>query len=229
MKKLADNAFDGGAGISRASALHDPYTGKSFGLVDVLNSVDADRTLAQAQALTASDWSGTINVGGKTLRWVAASLANDSTSQLAIRPTALGLADPGRFEVFGTTTIVGDPVTAATANGTVMFTVPAGFTLLITPRCWWSNSIAWTGGTAAAIGAASSASAYSTAGDLQGGAGGDLTAAMGTGYRAGSAIGTKLASGGLVILTGGDTVIFNKLVSTYTAGAGVLNIGARRI
>ena len=52
---------------------------------------------------------------------------------------------------------------------------------------------------------------------------------MGTGYRAGSAIGTKLASGGLVILTAGDTVIFNKIASTYAAGAGVLNLGVRRI
>lgn len=229
MKRLADNTFDGGAGISRASALHDPYTGKSYTLIDILNSIDADYTLAAVQALTASDYSGTIHVGGKTYRWAAASLANDATSQLAIRPTALGLTDPGRFEVFGTTQILGAAVTAATADGAEMYTVPAGFTLLVTPRCWWNNSIAWTGGTNAAIGASSSSSAYSTAGDLQGGAGGDLTAAMGTGFRAGSAIGTKLASNGLVILTAGDTVIYNKIASTYAAGAGVLNIGVRRI
>ncbi len=229
MKRLPDNLFDGGQGISRGSSAHDPYTGASFSLVDILNSVDADLTLAEAQALTLSDWAGTINVGGKSYRWVAASLANDTTSQLAIRPTALSTIQAGRFEFFGTTTLLGAAVTAATADLAVMFTVPVGFTLLVTPRCWWNNTIAWTGGTNAAIGASSSASAYSTAGDLQGGAGGDLTAAMGTGYRAGSAIGTKIASGGLVILTAGDTVIYNKIASTYGAGAGILNIGVRRI
>lgn len=231
MKRVVADLFDGGAGITRGGPAHDKFTGAALDLAGILGSINVEHaTVAAVQALTAEDFNGVIYVGQKPYRWRAASLANDTTGQLAIRPTAIASSDPGRFELDdATTTILGAACTFATADLAVLYTVPVGFTLLLTPRAWWNNSIAWTGGTSSAIGLSSSNASYNTAGDLQGGAGGDLTAAMGAGYKVGSAIGTKLASSGIVILTGGDTILFNRIASVYTAGAGVPNIGVRRI
>lgn len=229
MKAIPTGFLDGGAGLNRGHQFK--TTNGVLDLPTLLGSIDAEvASVAAVQALTADDWNGVVYVGQKAYRWRAASLANDSTSQLSIRPTALGTTDPGRFELDDASTVIlGAACTFATADLAVLYTVPVGFTLLVTPRAWWNNSIAWTGGSSSAIGMSSSNSSYATAGDLQGGAGGDLTAAMGAGYKVGSAIGTKLASSGIVILTGGDTILFNKIANSYTAGAGIPNIGVRRI
>ena len=229
MKAIPTGFLNGGAGLNRGHQFK--TTNGVLDLPTLLASIDAElASVAAVQALTADDWNGVVYVGAKPYRWRAASLANDTTGQLAIRPTAIASGDPGRFELDdASTTILGAACTFATANSAVLYTVPVGFTLLVTPRAWWNNSIAWTGGTVASIGMSSSNAGYNTPGDLHGGAGGDLTAAMGTGYKVGSAIGAKLASSGIVILTGGDTIIFNRIVDVYTAGAGVPNIGVRRI
>jgi hypothetical protein len=112
------------------------------------------------------------------------------------------------------------PVSYVTADAAVLYTVPAGHRVRVA-RTYWENTTAWTGGSSSAIGASSSNAGYSTKGDIQGGASGDLTAAMGAGFKPGT-IGAKFGSNGVVILTAGDTIIFDRIASVYTAGAGYL-------
>ena len=102
----------------------------------------------------------------------------------------------------------------------MLFTVPTGVRLAI-HRAGWDVDTSWTGGSSSAIGLSSSNAAYNTKGDIQGGAGGDLAAAMtGPGFRGGSAIGAKFATNGFIVLVGGDTIRFDRIVSAYTAGSG---------
>lgn len=115
------------------------------------------------------------------------------------------------------------PVSFNTLDASALYTVPAGLKFRVA-RLFWENTIAWTGGASSAIGASSSNAAYNTRGDLQGGAGGDLTAAMGVGYKGGSAVGAKLVAPGVVVLVAGDTIRFDRITSVYTAGAGFLHV-----
>jgi len=104
----------------------------------------------------------------------------------------------------------------------VLFTVPAGHYLRVS-RTWWNVQSAFTGGSSSAIGASSSNAAYNTKGDLQGGASGDLLAALTAGQRPGT-IGAKFGSNGVVILAPGDTIRFDRITSAFTAGAGYLMV-----
>jgi hypothetical protein len=85
------------------------------------------------------------------------------------------------------------------------------------------NTVAWTGGTDAAIGFASSQSPHNVDGDLHGGAAGELTAAAGTGAKEGT-IGADIAAG--VILEAAATITYNRVASQYDAGAGVAHVVA---
>ena len=73
-----------------------------------------------------------------------------------------------------------------------------------------------------AFNAAGKNAAFNTQGDLLGGAAGDLAAGMGTGFK--GAVGAKVATDGLVVLEAGDTIIFDRIVDAYTAGAGFAHI-----
>lgn len=116
-------------------------------------------------------------------------------------------------------------VAFGTADAAVLFTVPAGFRMLIT-KTYWEPSVAWTGGASSAIGLSSSNPGYATKGDLLGGAGGDvaagLTVVAATPCK--GTIGAKLASGGTVVLIAGDTIRFDRIVSAFTAGAAKVHI-----
>ena len=109
-----------------------------------------------------------------------------------------------------------------TADAAVLFTVPAGHYLRVN-RTWWDVQTGFSGGTSSAIGASSSNSAYSTKGDLQGGASGDLAAALVAGQKGGT-IGAKFGSNGVVVLAPGDTIRFDRIASAFTAGAGYLMV-----
>lgn len=110
----------------------------------------------------------------------------------------------------------------STADAAVLFTVPAGHYLRVS-RTWWNVQAAFTGGTSSAIGASSSNASYSTKGDLQGGASGDLLAALTAGQRPGT-IGAKFGSNGVVVLAPGDTIRFDRIASAFTAGSGYLMV-----
>jgi hypothetical protein len=113
------------------------------------------------------------------------------------------------------------PIDYTTADGAVLHTVPTGHRYRIL-KSYYENLVAWTGGASSAIGASSSNPAYNTPGDIQGGSGGDLTAAMGAGFKGGSAAGAKLTGVQACVLVAGDTIKFNRITSQYTAGSGFL-------
>ena len=115
------------------------------------------------------------------------------------------------------------PFTFNTADAAVLFTVPAGYRMQIADA-FWEPTTSFTGGTASAIGLKSSNAGYATAGDILGGAAGDvaagLTAVPATPLK--RTVGAKIAAG--VVLIAGDTVIFNRMVSAFTAGAGNVHV-----
>lgn len=117
--------------------------------------------------------------------------------------------------------IVALPVTFATADAAVLFTLPTGYRAIV-GRCLWEVTTAFTGGTSSAIGLSSSNASYTTKGDLLGGASGDVLAGLTTGFK--GTTGAKLATQGLVVLAAGDTIRFDRITSVFTAGAGLAHV-----
>lgn len=223
MRVVEDNFGDGGYGLSRGQKIR----GKDgdYYLKDVLTSVHAEAaTVAAAQALGEDSRYGVILVrstlfGLGRFRWDVASLINDASGQLGIRPTAIDSGDPGRWVRDEAAFPLYVEVDYETANGEVLYTLPAGARLQIIGRPFITvtQSFASVGG--AALGLSSSNAAYNTAGDLFGGATGSLSAALAAGIRAGT-IGAAIASQGLVVLIAADTIKADVFTSTFEAGAG---------
>lgn len=153
--------------------------------------------------------------------WVfsAASTAADATSQLVVTPSV----GAGAWLRADKAIDLKLAVAFGTADAAVLFTVPTGYKLQIT-QTYWEVTTPFTGGASSAIGASSSNAGYNTKGDLQGGASGDLAAALTpAGYKGGT-IGAKFASNGKVVLVATDTVKFDRITSAFTAGAGFLHL-----
>jgi len=104
-----------------------------------------------------------------------------------------------------------------TADGDILYTVPARHRLRLS-RAYWHVVTPWTGGASSAIGLDSSNAAYNTAGDLLGGAGGDVLAGLTAGFK--GTAGAKMGANAPVILDEGDTVRFQRITSAFTAGDG---------
>jgi hypothetical protein len=114
------------------------------------------------------------------------------------------------------------PFDYTTADGAALFTVPAGYRVDVR-RCFYEVLTGFTGGSSSAIGASSSNASYATKGDLIGGAGGDVAATLVAGIKGGT-IGAKFGSNGVIVLGPGDQILFNRVASAFTAGAGVLHV-----
>ncbi len=160
--------------------------------------------------------------GGSVSNWIfsATSTATDSTSQLAIAPTD-GYA--GAWLRTDKLVDLKMAVDQTTADAAVLFTVPAGFRIRPT-RAFWEVVTGFTGGTSSAIGLSSDNSAYSTAGDLLGGSGGDVAATLvstSPGPFVGT-IGSKTA--GACVLVATNKIKFNRIASNFTAGAGYAHV-----
>lgn len=106
----------------------------------------------------------------------------------------------------------------ATADGAVLYTVPARHRLRLA-RAYWHVTTPFAGGSSSAIALDSSNAAYNTAGDLLGGASGDVEAGLTAGFKGGT-VGAKMSSNQVVILEPGDTVRFQRVTSAFTSGAG---------
>lgn len=157
--------------------------------------------------------------GGGVETWIfnATSTATDATESLVAQPAA----GSGRWLFLGGTCTLTIPVTFATADNAVIYTVPVGARLH--PReSWWDVGTSWTGGSSAAIGVHASVSGYSTKGDILGGAGGDVLATLvSTATRMTGTEGTKLATRtlGRLIMVAADTLNFDRIVDAFSAGA----------
>lgn len=118
----------------------------------------------------------------------------------------------------GETFCVKPVINAATADAAVLYTTPSNLVLLVLPFVIWEVTESWTGGSSSAIGLSSSATGFTTKGDVHGGASGDVLATLTTGLKRGTT-GAKIATPG-VILPGGSTIRFDRITSAFTAGAG---------
>ncbi len=158
---------------------------------------------------------------GSTWRFSPTATAVEDTLQaFVLTPTDARFATAGRWLRADYAFDLSIPVSFANTDAQVLETLPAGVELRW-GRAYQNVTTAWTGGASSAIGVSSSNAAYSTKGDLEGGASGDLLAALTVGKGRGT-VGAKVASGGVVVLVGGDAIRFDRIVSAYTAGAGVI-------
>lgn len=115
------------------------------------------------------------------------------------------------------------PFTYATADGATLLTVPTGCVLKL-DSAHWKITTAMTGGSSSAIGVA--ATGATTAGDILGGASGDVEATLTAGTKAGT-IGTLMDTDVELharILVATNTVTFERITSAFTAGAGSVGL-----
>lgn len=155
-----------------------------------------------------------VTADGSRWRFASAStLAGDDL--LVVSPTA-GTGKWLRVDTFVDLVL---PFTFATTDAEVLWTVPAGWRVkLLVP--FWKIGTSLTGGVASAIGLSSSNAGLNTKGDMLGGAAGDVAAGLlSTGAFAKGTIGTKALTPGAVLI-GGETILFDRITSAFTAGAG---------
>lgn len=157
---------------------------------------------------------------GSNWRYVAASVLTDDGGFLVAGATGIG---SGAFLRTDRYVDIQAAVTSATADATVLYTVPAGFRLAVLVP-FWSVSVTFTTSTSGAAGLKSSNAGLSTAGDLLGGASGDLVATLvSTGAYAKGTVGAKIGKPAAV-LSGADTVVYDQIAGTYTAGTGIAHV-----
>lgn len=159
----------------------------------------------------------TVAADGSTWRYASAStLTGDDF--LVVTPTDAPAT--GRWIRANAVVDITAAVTFASTDASVLYTVPAGFILAIGVP-FQHVTTSWTGGTSSAIGSSSSAAPMTTKGDLLGGASGDVAAGLlSTGAYAKGTVGADIGKPGAV-LQGGDTILFDRITSVFTAGAGV--------
>ena len=116
------------------------------------------------------------------------------------------------------------PIAYTTADGAVLLTIPTGARFKL-ESAHWEVTTGFTGGSSSAIGVASSLNA--TAGDILGGAGGDVTATLGTaGIKTGTigAIMDTDAELHAQMYVAASNFTFERITSAYTAGAGYVHL-----
>lgn len=146
----------------------------------------------------------------------SSSLTNDNA--LVAAPDS----GSGRWLLCPGTVTMRLPITYATADATALLTLQAGQEMFVR-QLYWEVSTNFTGGSSSAIGVSSNKTAFTTKGDLLGGATGDVAATL---LAASSpAVGTVGAGADTVaklrkIFVATDTVRFDRITSAFTAGAG---------
>lgn len=152
-------------------------------------------------------------------RWVAGSVATDTTNQLIIAPTT----NPGSGKWHRVDPFVDLKMATifSLADAAVLFTVPTGFRLRPT-RPFHEITANWTGGTNSAVGVSSNSALANTKGDLLGGAGGDIAAGMLAANVFTGTTGAKIGS--QVVLVAGNTIRWDRIVDAFTAGTGFLHV-----
>lgn len=120
------------------------------------------------------------------------------------------------------------PCTFATADAAVLLAVPTGGLLAIR-RFYWTITVNWTGGASSAIGASSAKTGFTSKGDLHGGATGNVLADLTTALSPqpltmGTKVDTFAEVQPLALWKAADNIIFDRITSIFTAGAGALNV-----
>ena len=115
------------------------------------------------------------------------------------------------------------PFSYATTDGATLLTIPTGARLQLV-SAHWEITADMTGGASSAIGVDSSVD--TTAGDILGGASGDVAAALTAGIRTGT-VGAKMDTDTELhaqILVAGATLRFQRITSAFTAGSGYVHV-----
>jgi hypothetical protein len=206
---LATPAAEGLMSAAYASAVREPVADRT-----ALKAIAAADRANGMLCLVLSDMS--------LWRFHSTSTAADTSENLVATPGA----GSGRWLRADKQVALSLPFTFATANDAALFTVPVGARLH--PReAWWEISTSCTGGSSSAIGVDSSVTGWDTAGDILGGATGDVAAALAsTSTRMEGTIGAKIDTrgDGRLIMIAADTLNFNRITSVFTAGAGNVRV-----
>lgn len=198
---------------ANAAALHAPVAN--------LTALKAIAAGARADGMLCTVLS---DVAGETSTWrfSAASAAADTSENLVATPAA----GTGRWLRNDKLVPLFLPVTFATADGAVIFTTPVG--ARVKPLdAWWEVQTTFAGGSSSAIGVDSSVTGWDTAGDLLGGAAGDVAATLvSTNAREIGTAGTKFDTvpEERLILIAADTLKFNRITSAFTAGVAKVRV-----
>jgi len=121
------------------------------------------------------------------------------------------------------------PIAFGTANSAVLFTVPTlpnGCAGLYIGRAWWEVTTSFTGGASSAIAITTSNTNYNATGALLGGAGEVAATLVSTGakYKPGTLGASYAATNGIIVLATADTIVFQRVTSAFTAGAGFVHL-----
>ncbi len=160
---------------------------------------------------------------GRPSIWMysSTSTATDATKQLVAAPDA----GAGAWLLQSASVVLKLAVGFATADAAAIFTLPAGSRLFVR-RAYWEVVTGFTGGAASAIGISSDNTAYSTKGDVLGGAAGDVAATL-ISTTPGPFVGTAGAKSALpIVLSPTNIVRFDRITSAFTAGAGYVHVVA---
>lgn len=157
-----------------------------------------------------------VDADGSRWRWHATSALTDD-GILVVTPAAAPAA--GRWLRCCGAVALELPFTAATADNTTLLTLPTGAVFKL-DSAHWRITTAMTGGTSSAIGISSSVA--TTAGDILGGAGGDVLATLTAGRKAGT-IGALMDADTELhdrLYAATNIFVFDRVTSAFTAGAG---------
>jgi hypothetical protein len=206
-----------GVAVQAGSAVTGP-TGASGGL-----SAGSVATKAAVKAVSAANrFDGMmlmVRADGSLWRFAATSvLQDDEAQELVLEPDA----STGAWLRMDKAAILRLPIAFGDADHDAILTVPAGFVMRLIGLPFWEITTGFAGGSSSAIGIATDITGYDTAGDILGGAAGDVAATLVAGIIPGT-IGPKLdteAERQALVFQGGDLVTYEEITSAFTSGAG---------
>ncbi len=112
------------------------------------------------------------------------------------------------------------PIACGMSDHTALLTLPTGCAFKL-ESAHWRITTGFSGGSSSAIGIQSTS--FATAGDILGGASGELTATIGTAGRKAGTVGVKLDTVAEIhadLFAAAEVFYYEKITSTYDAGAG---------
>jgi hypothetical protein len=175
-RKVPTGFLDGGVGLINDGS---PVTVAK--LLEAALDVDSDVTVTDLEAATEvnGQLGGRVIASGNWWRWDAASLVNDATSTVSVRPTSIAADEAGRWILDLPIVLLSFPITFETTNEEVLFEVPDG--VVIHPLSfWWEIGTNFSGGSSSAIGVSSDKTGFTAAGSLLGGSSGNVAAELTT-------------------------------------------------
>ena len=184
----------------------------------------ADRTALKA-IVAANRWSGLmVLVLSDLSRWCFSTIstATDTSENLVCTPGA----GTGRWMRVDKAVDLKLAVTYATADATLLFSVPVGFRLLLS-HVWMEITADFAGGSSSSVGVSSDVAPHETKSDLFNTS---LAAALTASIKTNCVPGASYTSSPkLVILEVGSSIRWDRVVDAFTAGTGYVHAQAQLI